>query len=415
MASESPVPLFQKRVPMKISVLVVGDEENVLSGLRRRLYHQRSNWDIHFAAGGAGAIELMATTPVDVIVSDMRMPGVAGTELLSRVATLYPHCVRLVLSGQTEHEKIFRAAGPAHQFLSNPCDADLIVKTIERACGLFSHLHDKGLQEIISRIDCLPRLPEIYHNLVQELESDDTSVERVASMIGNDLEMNSKVLQLVNSSFFGLPHHVTCPKHAVSLLGFNVIRPLTLSVGTFSKFDDPKLSGYSLGQAIEHGLLVGLIARNIAESEAKDFNMIDDSFIAGMMHDIGKMILAVHLPERFQEALNLADETEQPLWRAEMAVFGTTHAAVGAHLLGLWGLPNSIVEAVALHHQPSLTSDDRFSPLTAVHMANAIDHQSHTQLTYRTEPAWDEDYFDAIGCGGRSEHWLRCSEPQMIA
>ncbi|TWT94326.1 response regulator [Neorhodopirellula pilleata] len=400
---------------MKTSVLFVDDEENVLSGLRRMLRHQRSAWDIHFASGGAEAIELMATTAVDVIVSDMRMPGIDGAELLTRVATLYPHCIRLVLSGQSEHEKIFRAVGPAHQFLSKPCDADRLVKTIERACGLFSHLHDKGLQEIISRIDCLPSLPKIYHDLVRELQSDDTSVERVAAMIGNDLGMSSKVLQLVNSSFFGLPHHVTCPKHAVSLLGLNVIRPLTLSAGTFSKFEDPKLVGYSLSQAIDHALVVGLISRNIAESETKDTNLIDDAFIAGMMHDIGKLILAVHLPERFQEALTLADETEQPLWRAEMAVLGTTHAAVGAHLLGLWGLPNSIVEAVALHHQPSLTSDDRFSPLTAVHMANAIDHQSAAKVSYRTEPAWDEDYFEAIGCGGRSEHWLNCVHPQVTA
>lgn len=400
---------------MKISILFVDSEEDGLSGLRRGLGHRRSDWDIHFASGCVEAIELMSTKPVDVIVADIQTPGVGGAGLLARVATLYPHCIQLVLSDRSEQQMIVRADGPPYQFLAKPCDADRLIKTIERACGLFSHLHDEGLQEIISGIDCLPSLPLIYHDLVRELESEDTAVERVAAMIGSDLGMSSKVLQLVNSSFFGLPHHVTCPKHAVVLLGLNTIRPLALSAGTFSKFDAPKLVGYSLARAIDHGLAVGMLARNIAEFETKDTSTIDDSFIAGMMHDIGKLILATHLPDRFEEALTLADQTEQPLWRAEMAVLGTTHAAVGAHLLGLWGLPNSIVEAVALHHQPSLTSDDAFSPLTAVHMANAFEHQSQTKLTYRTEKPWDEEYIDAIGCGGRAEHWVGCLELQVTA
>jgi HD-like signal output (HDOD) protein len=197
-------------------------------------------------------------------------------------------------------------------------------------------------------------------------------MDRVAQMIESDLAMSAKILQLVNSSFFGLPNHVTSPKHAASLLGLGIIRPLTLSASVFLQYEDVNLPGFCLDREIQHGLSVALAARQIAHCETNDMNMVDDTFIAGMMHDIGKLILAVHQKDSYQAAMELSNKKSQPLWRSELEVFGTTHAAIGAHLLGLWGLPNPIVEAVAFHHQPELAHNNTFSPLTAVHVADLL-------------------------------------------
>ena len=187
---------------MKTRVLFVDDEPNVLAGLRRMLRDQRKMWDMKFAAGGADALEVMESNEFDVVVTDMRMPGIDGAELLNRVANLYPNTVRLVLSGQSEHERIFRAIGPAHQFMSKPCDPQVLVSTVNRACGLKDQLTNEDLKNLVSQLTELPSLPITYRELVDELESDEASLDRVSEKIESDIGMTARVLQLVNSSFF---------------------------------------------------------------------------------------------------------------------------------------------------------------------------------------------------------------------
>lgn len=396
-------------------ILFVDDEANVLAGLRRMLRSQRKIWDMQFANGGAEAIELLEQQPFDVVVSDMRMPGVDGAALLTHVAEFYPNTVRLVLSGQSEHEKIFRAVGPAHQFMSKPCDPEVLVSTIHRACGLHGHLKDESLRQLTSQITSLPSLPNIYRDLLHELELDDASMDRVGEMIESDLAMSAKVLQLVNSSFFGLPQHVTSPKHAVLLLGLDIIRPLALTANAFSQYDDPGVQGFSLENTMHHGIAVATAARRIAESEAGQAQLVDDAFIAGMLHDIGKLILAVNLTDKFQEAVSLAQTTARSLWEAELEVFGTTHSEVGAHLLGLWGLPDPIVEAVAFHHCPSRSGSTEFTPLTCVHAANILQHPCIASHESPSSFTWDHSYLDAVGRSECVTKWSELIDQEPVA
>jgi putative nucleotidyltransferase with HDIG domain len=330
---------------------------------------------------------------MDVIVSDMRMPLMNGAELLAKVAKDYPKTVRLILSGQSENEKILRSIGPAHQFLSKPCDPEVLIGTIQRACGLQTQLQHPTLRQVVAQISFLPSLPTLYRSLVHELESDSSSMDQIGDMISSDIAMSAKVLQLVNSSFFGLAQHISCPKYAVALLGLNVIRPLVLLAGAYSQCDNPDLDGYSLEKSIQHSLSVATLARKIAASQSTNSQLIDDSFIAGMMHDIGKLILAVNMRERYQEILFSARDTKTSVWKMEMETLGTSHAEIGAYLLTLWGFPNSIVEAVAWHHQPSLMPLPIFSPLSAVHFANAL-LQPSTDIIQ--EAKWDRDYMKQL-------------------
>jgi putative nucleotidyltransferase with HDIG domain len=390
---------------MSKKILFVDDEVNVLSGLRRMLRGQRAVWDMKFAASGPAALEMMQQESFDVIVTDMRMPSMDGAELLTRVSKLFPKTVRLVLSGQSEREKILRSIGPAHQFMSKPCAPEVLVGTIDRACGLQNQMHDESLKKIVSQVTFLPSLPAIYHELVKTLQSDDASMDSVAELIGSDLAMSAKVLQLVNSAFFGLPQHVSCPKHAVSLLGLNIMRPLVLIAGSFSQCEDPRLRGYCLEGSIQHSLTVATSARLIATSHTEIQHVIDDAYIAGMMHDIGKLILSVNLRQSYQEALDLSVRESLPLWMAEHQIFGTTHAEIGAHLLGLWGLPNSVVEAVAFHHRPSESKQTDFAPLTAVHVSNALHQAGRTTSPENSRWDVDNEYLSAIGASDKMATW----------
>lgn len=378
-----------------IKILFVDDEANILAGLRRMLRCQRKVWDMKFANGGEEALSMFETEPFDVVVSDMRMPRIDGAQLLETVSRLYPNTVRLVLSGQSEHEKIFRAIGPAHQFMSKPCEPDVLISTIERACGLQSQLNDPALKNVVSQISSLPSLPEIYKQLVHELEGDDASIGHVGDLIEGDLAMTAKVLQLVNSSFFGLAQSVSCPKHAVSLLGLNIIRPLVLCAKVFCQYEERSVEHFSLDRLIQHGLAVAVSARKIAEQQSHEKFTADDAFIAAMLHDIGKLILAVELSQSYREAVELSESSGVNMVQAEKAVFGTTHAEVGAHLLGLWGLPNPIVEAVAFHHRPSDANSVLFTPLAATFIANLL-HQPAAVQDISKLPFWDVPYLEQL-------------------
>lgn len=390
---------------MKTRILFVDDEANILAGLRRMLRPQRSVWDMHFANGGAEALELMAQKSFDVVVSDMRMPGIDGAELLSRVAELYPNTVRLVLSGQSEHEKIFRAIGPAHQFMSKPCEPQVLIDTIKRACGVQSHLSNSDLKDLVSRMKELPSLPNTYRELVAELQSDEASIQRVSAKISADIAVAAKVLQLVNSSFFGLPQRVESTQHAVSLLGLEILRPLVLSAHAFSKFDEIAVPGFSQQGLIDHSIAVATTAKRVAESRTTAEAIASDSFIAGLMHDIGQLVLAANLPIEFGQAIRIATDEKLSIFAAEMRVFGTTHAEVGGHLLGLWGIPHPIVEAVTFHHRPSATLPASFSPLAAVHVANVLCRSVGSSESIEVYPGFDEEFMNQLGLPSKPADW----------
>ncbi len=353
-------------------ILFVDDEPNVLQGLQRQLHSLRREWQMEFAESGQRALELMAKQPVDVIVSDMKMPGMDGGELLTEVMKHYPQTVRLVLSGQADREAVLQLVGPAHQYLSKPCNPEELRAAINRAMSLRDLLASEQLKRLASRIHCLPSLPALHIQLTEELKRDEPDLERVGQIISEDLGMTTKILQMVNSAFFRLPDPVTNARQAAAYLGLANLRALVLSLQVFSQFDQRAVPQFSIERLAQHCRATGLRARRIAELESCEQKVEEQYFLAGLLHDVGKLILAAGLPEEYTGILEQARRTGQPACELEQVEFGATHAEVGAYLLGLWGLPNPVVEAVALHHRPGEASVHGFSPVIAVHVADAL-------------------------------------------
>jgi HD-like signal output (HDOD) protein len=210
----------------------------------------------------------------------------------------------------------------------------------------------------------------------------------------------------VNSAAIGLARRISTPFEAVQYLGFGTVRSLVLAAHIFSSFSvRPGLRGFSLNQLWRHAAGSGLLARMIMRLERSAVADAEDANIAGMLHDVGKLILADTLPDRFQQACDLACQRGIPLHEAELEVLGATHAGVGAYLFGLWGLPSSIVEAVAFHHAPTQDRLRAFSPLTAVHVANGFEHE----LSQIKEPGrfseLDRTYLASVGVENRLDTW----------
>ena len=384
-------------------VLFVDDEPNILQGLQRLLRPMRREWDMSFALGPHEAIAMFDQAPFDVVVSDMRMPDMSGAELLSRIRDSHPSVARIILSGHSQMESAVHSVGIAHQFLAKPCDAETLRETILRVLALRSLLHDPNLTRLVAGIGSLPSLPASYAAINNELAGEDPSLQRVAEIISKDIAMSAKVLQLVNSAFFGLARRVDTIEQAVTLLGTEVIKSLVLSNAAFSQFR-PVSTQFSAEQLWSHSLLVGSVAAKIAKAEGADKSVVGAALQAGILHDLGQLILATHLPQQLDAALEAGTARHVPLFEAERETIGATHAQVGAYLLGLWGLPDSTVEAVAFHHEPATCTLRAFAPLTAVHAADALLHAA-VDGPESVEARLDTEFLKAADCSARPRAW----------
>ncbi len=393
-------------------ILFVDDESMVLDGLRRMLRGMRNEWEMEFVASGHDAMEVLAGRQFDVIITDMRMPGMDGCQLLNHVKDLHPRVVRIVLSGQSDKEMVLKSVGPAHQFLSKPCDAETLRATVVRVCSMRTLLEDEALIKVVSGMESLPSLPQLYTEVVSEVNSADGSLNRIGEIISKDSGMCAKILQLVNSAFFGLPRQVTSSIKAVQFLGLDTVKALILSAKVFSTSSHSDFAHYSVDELWRHSLGTGLCAKAIAKMENWGQEVIEEVFTAGLLHDVGKLILVDKFPAKCLEVVKrINDETH--LYEAELDIFGTTHAQVGAYLLGIWGLSGEIIKAVAWHHTPSSCPSPFPSVLAAVHLADFFDCERPSSLEVKSLPQLDIQYLDSLGITDRVSTWRTlCAERQ---
>ena len=385
------------------TLLFVDDEKRVLQGLQRQLHGMRHEWDMHFSDNARSALEFMTEKPIDVIVTDMTMPQMDGAELLTEVSKRHPNAVRIILSGHADQEAVLKLVGPAHQYLSKPCNAEELRTAIGRAFALRELLANDELKRLVTRVKSLPTLPALYQQLTDELNNEHASMENIGEIISRDIGMTAKILQLVNSSFFGLSQPINSPSEAVMYLGLSTVRSLVLSLQVFSQLKNPPVKGLSLDSLASHCWETAVLARRVARVQANDAKLMEQSFLAGLLHDVGRIILASGLPEQYAKVWASAGQQGVALWQAEKAEFGATHADVGAYLLALWGLPNLVVEAVALQHCPSLCVAKEFTPLTAIHVANAFAHEKKGVSS--DSVAVDMNYLAKLGLAGRIPQW----------
>lgn len=349
-------------------VLFVDDETALLDGLRARLRHLRGTWEMVFVESASRALTEMEHARFDVVVSDMRMPFMDGAQLLATVAQRWPETARIVFSGYAEDERTARLLAVAHQYVSKPCDVRQIEATIDRCACLQRLLSEPRLRAVVGRITQLPTIPRVYAQLRAAMSCDNVSVRDVAAIVAADVAVTAKVLQVVNSSFFRLARRITRIDQAVSHLGFAAIRNIVMSVEVFSQWRTSPIRNLVPEKLQARAQQIAAVAHAIADGTS----MADDAMLAGLLHNIGYRVLLQECPADLDRALALAAEQSIPLHAAERQIIGTSHAEIGAYLLGLWGLPNAVVEAVAFQHAPEAIAHTEFDVLAALVIAKSL-------------------------------------------
>jgi putative nucleotidyltransferase with HDIG domain len=348
-------------------VLFVDDDPQLLEGLRIRLRRMREAWEMEFVNSGREAIDVMERRPFDVIVSDQRMPEMDGATLLDIVRERWPRTVRIVLSGYAELEQTVRLVPVAHQYISKPCDPAQLESSISRCLALQELLGQPALRELVGQLGRLPPAPTTYVRLQAAMASETSSVADIAGIIASDTIVTGKLLQMVNSGFFRLPRRVKGVEQAVGYLGLNTVRSLVVSVEVFSAWTAaPRL--ISLEKLQKHASEVAAAALAILPPS----QLADDTLLAALLHDIGYWVLTPGRERELAEAQRIATAEALPMDQAEKRVLGASHAEIGAYLLGIWGLPSSIVEAVAHHHTPHAVPGGQFDAVAALCIAHAL-------------------------------------------
>lgn len=361
---------------VKTQILFVDDQPNILAGLKRMLHEMRNEWDMEFCSSGKEALVAMERHSFDLVVADMMMPEMNGAQLLKIIRELYPGTVCFILSGHSDRELILQSVGFAHQYIAKPCDGNKLKYYLSKAMGLRQILSSREIHAKIVKVKTLPSPTDIYNKIVLELQSETTSINTIARLISRDISLTAKLLQVVNSAFFGLPTRVDNINQAVSYLGLNTIQGLVLNAGIYSQMKDTGIPDSSLELLFNHSMAVSAHARKIAGEIGLKQRDSEDAFLAGLLHDVGKLVMLTDFKDEMNAALELAQKKSIEAHLAEREILGVSHAEIGAHLLSLWGLHDDILEAIAFHHIPSQAVPLTRNILTTVYLANTMERCS---------------------------------------
>lgn len=390
---------------MKKHILFVDDDPLLLEFYAVMMDKLDDQWKIVTADSGARALEILAETKFDVVVSDMRMPNMNGIELMREIRRLHPQTSRIIISGVGDQEEIARSLEATHQFLIKPVKSSELIATVTRIGKLDAYLLSENLKTLVGRLNSLPSFPSVYLQINRELNSEDPSIENIAEAAVQDPGLTAKMLQVANSAAFGLAHKVSSPFEAVQFIGLNAVRSIALSAHVFRDFDHLEIKKFSAFQVWTDALRCARITRQIMRLEKIDEDATEDACTAAMLRNVGKLMLAKNLPEQFQQVITLASAENLTLSEAEETIMGASHASVAAYLFGLWGLATPMVEAVAFHLQPAESETRTFSPLAVVHVAHALAGELWPDNSAGKPAELDHDYLTTVGVDHQLDRW----------
>ncbi|WP_430474056.1 HDOD domain-containing protein [Thalassospira lucentensis] len=387
-------------------ILFVDDDANILSGLRRRLRSARPEWNLYFAASGKDALKLAENQDFDVIVSDIQMPEMDGITLLENLLKTHSDAVRIILTGHTDSASYLRTIGPAHQFLSKPCDNATLIGSIENALGLRQLLKSPELRTLVADAKSLTSPPDTYMRLETAFADPNYSLQSITEIVESDIALTTEILKLTNSSYFAVTQNVSSVSHAVRMLGMETLKALALFIGLYRGFDGPPSQAENLKRLCHRSQQIGVTAALIAEYEKLPREICHAVPSIGMLSHIGTLILYANRPDEMDAVTKRVEDEDISIHQAETEQFGAGHAEIGAYLLGLWGFAAPIIQAVAYHHRPMDLPHQEMNALTAIYVAQHLTRElADRDAGLDVQSAIDMDYLTKIGKDTHIEEW----------
>lgn len=362
------------------------------------------SWDVVGVPSCAAALKEAEQSAFNVVVANNDLPETGGVELLNQIRQAHPKAIRFIAAAEALKDKVMPSVVGGDQFLALPLDSTALKLTIERSLAA-DYGMSKNVRDLIGRIRTFPTIPSLYLEVVNALQNPNANTADIGALIAKDMSMTTKLVQVLNSAYFGLPRTITDPTEAVGILGFETVKSLIMAVKLLSQYDKVKPVYFSIDNVWRHSTNVARTARVMALLESNSVEQSATAYTAGLMHDLGKVILAANFDDQYNGAHTLARKRQIPLWEVEKDIFGATHGEIGAYLLALWGMSEEVVKVAAMHHEPLRSGDKEFTPLTAVHVANALEYEGSQENEGLPAPVIDGAYLQTIGMADRIDLW----------
>ena len=396
-----------------MNILFVDDEPAIIEALENRLYKMRGKWSMRFAIGAQQALVMLQEQSFDVIVSDIRMSGMNGVELLERVRERYPEMMRLALTGQTEREQLLKLFGLTHSIVGKPARQGDIESAINRAASIKQILTNKAVYKVVANINSFPAVPTLHQRLASLIRKENVSFDEIAALIEQDASMAARLLQIANSSIFNSAREIVGLSEAITYIGLEELSCIVLSTELFDSYGSGlSFPGFSLKGLQQHSIEVARIAQRIMgiKKGAKI------AFTSAVLHDVGLLVMAAELPEVFKASCAYAKKHKVSLHAAAIHLNACCHCEVGAYLLAMWGFPLSVIEAVAHRHQPKQLGKEELTPASAVHLADCLCNTDGWLLGVKEQVIdVDGDHLSGHGFKEGMEGWRQLSrEVEML-
>jgi HD-like signal output (HDOD) protein/ActR/RegA family two-component response regulator len=398
---------------MKIkNILVVDDEQNILNAISRQLRPYRDQWNLFFALSGKQALELMATQPIDLIISDMLMPEMLGDELLNKVMLLYPATVRIALSGYADEETLKNGMAAAHQYLSKPCTAEVLREVISQVFKIQACISNPQIIASFGDSRKLPSLPRVYLELNNIMANDGLNTQDVAKILASDMVISAKLLHFINSPYFGVNRIISNLAEAINILGLKKLHSLVLSVHLKNSFVviEPELEQYMEYLWLD-AARTSELAMLISQAENQTDDRPDQAFLGGVLHNLGLLMFMSNGGDKLKSLLEKVKTTTLPIEDIETSIYGFTRFEAAAYLLSLWKIPPRIIESVLLQNKPNETEYNGMNALTAVHAAACLLKPSvMTEYEQLFAMELDTEYLQRINKLDRLTEWQKLAE-----
>jgi len=398
------------------NILFVDDNENVISGIQRQLRPYRGQWQFFFVNSGEKALQLMAEQAIDLIITDMIMPKMRGDDLLKKVSELYPSVVRIILSGDTDEAAFKSGLDIAHQYLSKPCRAETLREAIIHIFDVLACVQNPSIIAEMGDPKLLPSLPKIYHQLNAAITNENSSIAEIANILASDIMLSAKLLQVVNSAYFGVNRSVSSVVESINLIGLKNLNNLVLTAHVKNAFPvTSRAMDFFMEYVWEDANRTANLAKQIALSENQTEDRPDQAYVCGLLHNMGLLIFLSRGGDQLVRLMDQVKNTDIPVADLEMEIYGFTRSEAAAYILSLWRIPPRIIEGILFQHHPSASEYDGVSALTAVHVASSL--LTHTELHgYERffEMELDSHYLQRINKLERLSEWQLLADKLLV-
>lgn len=396
-----------------IRMLIVDDEQPLLDALEGRLRPLRKRWQMRFVNSGQEALDLMDQETFDILLCDVRMPGIDGTQVLTQARKQHPGLVRVAMTGNQGDRLALQLVPLAHQVIGKPFDVKALEDVVASANRLRGLITQDRVRDILGQIEELPAAPGVSAKLNAELSKPNVESRNIVEIIQREASLCSKILRVVNSPFIGALRPILDIPHAISFLGLDMLRSLVMSTEIHETLCSQNMPAhFDLAQFQLHQLVTASIARKICKGYVRS----EDAFIAGLLHDVGLLLSISHLRELYTPIWKSTVDDEQSLFELEYKILGTSHAELGGYLMSLWGLPQEVVIAAAFHHKPWITPHEGVAIEDIIYVSDNLARRTApfgSSLGKPAEPL-DMNYLAAKGLDVHLSEWEEIANDMQL-